>query len=344
MEDAEATFLLAQRRRRLTFGMGKLYAAVRAREDDERTALEFANSRLLPSLLSSWSEQAVRCEVLDDWASDARFYTLSTRSLAIWKTRTAERQHQRRRDAYAQVRARIKIRVVGSCFARLRDKCFKLQRLQNDAERIAQDRLFSIGTAAFDSWRANTDRIVEMDQSATALDHQKLLGSALSALSSRQAGIVAMDEQAVAFKHESDLALLAAALKRIQWQQFTAMRRAESADALWARNRDTHMRQMLRYWSGKVSVQRTQRALQERGLDPDEPESPSLRPASRAASRSAREPSSGSSAELDGSVPGYMRTPLEVETSGPIPSYTDSSTHYAVRIQPIQVNGDTGAH
>ncbi|WPH00026.1 Hypothetical protein R9X50_00284900 [Acrodontium crateriforme] len=312
VEDAEMAFYNSQRRRRLASAMGRLYAALRRRENDEKVAVEFANAKLLPTLLSTWSEQASHCITLNKWASDARFYTLCTSSIATWKVKTTEHQQQRRRDAYTHVRARVKIRLARTCFGRWRGRCEELNNRHAEAERRAQARVMRLGGAAWYTWRINYAKKVEMDESATMHDYQKLISSSFTALSARQSEIKILHEQAKAFKHESDLALLAAALKRIQWQQFTATRRVESADALWARNRDTHIRQMLRYWSSKVASHRAPRIH----LEQDEPESPSLRPASRAASRSAREPPSGSSEDSEGMVPAYLRTPSRSRRAG----------------------------
>ncbi|KAF2215994.1 hypothetical protein CERZMDRAFT_23246, partial [Cercospora zeae-maydis SCOH1-5] len=241
-----------QRWRLLRFGMTSLNKALRQREDGERTAVEFANSRALPNVLQTWKERTEHARMLAKWAADARFYVLTTRTLKLWRDRTEEHKHIRRRDAYAHIRSRIKLRLVSQCFDRLLQKSNEVQAMNGAAGQRARTRLYSIGTAAFDKIREKTAQFGELAIQAEAMDRQKLLGSALSALVNEYIDLQALDEQANQFRQETDLALLASALKRVQWATFTASRRAESADALWARNRDQHIRQMLRHWAAQA--------------------------------------------------------------------------------------------
>lgn len=301
---ASIEFETNQRWRLMRFGMTSLNRAMRQREDAERAAVEFANSRALPRALVVWKESSEHARMLAKWASDARFYVLATRTLKLWRERTSEHKHQRRRDAYAQVRSRVKLRIATQCFHRLRDRSVEVQAMRREADQRARARLHRIGIEAFDNMRVKAAQYGELTLQARAIDQQKLLGSALTALVNELIDLATLDQQALLFRQETDLALLAGALKRMQWGTFTAARRVESADALWARNRDQHIKQMLRHWASQASVRKIARLkLQEAG------ESPSLRPASRAAARSAERPSFPSSPPAAAATPGYMRTP-----------------------------------
>ncbi|KAK1083280.1 hypothetical protein LTR48_006390 [Friedmanniomyces endolithicus] len=292
--------------------MVKLHLAVRRREDAERAAVEFASARALPSALDALTTKFREVQQLGKWAEDARFYTLCTRALAVWKERTTQHQYYRKRDAYARVRARIKIRVVGTCLMRWKTKTAQVRQASEAAEQMARRRVVEIGSQAFDQWRDKTAQIRQMAEQAEMMDRQKLIVATFSALTTRFADLALLDERAKIFKRDSDLAVLAAALKRLQWAQFTAARRAESAEALWARNRDAHVRNIARHAAATTGSGEQ---------DDEEPESPSLRPASRAASRSrgpAREQGFPSSPPTVGAVatPAYLRTPLGSRRAG----------------------------
>lgn len=303
LEQAMTSFESSQRWRILRFGMVRLNIALRTREDAERAAIEFSNSRAMPNVLDVWKQRTEHARMLAKWAADARFYCLTTRTLALWRERTEEHKHRRRREAYTQIRTRVKLRMVRRCFNSLRVRTDQVRSMREDAERSAQARAFNIGTEAFDKLRQKAELCAELDAQATAMDHQKLLGSALSALVNEHVDIGALLQQAAHFRQETDLALLAGALKRMQWATFTAARRAESADALWARNRDQHVKNMIRHWALQASASRAAKN-QERAYD-----SPSLRPASRAAARSAEKQILPSSPPTAAATPGYMRTP-----------------------------------
>ncbi|CAK1357185.1 unnamed protein product [Cercospora beticola] len=305
-----------QRWRLLRFGMTSLNRALRQREDGERAAVEFANSRALPNVLETWKERTEHARMLAKWATDARFYVLTTRALKLWRDKTEEHKHIRRRDAYAQIRSRIKLRLVNQCFHRLRLKSNEIRTMNEAAGQRSRVRLYAIGTDAFDKIREKTAHYGELATAAEAMDRQKLLGSALSALVNEHIDLQALDEQTNLFRQETDLALLASALKRIQWATFTASRRGESADALWARNRDQHIKHMLRHWAAQAKARKTALNTQQEAGD-----SPSLRPASRVAARSAERPSFPSSPPT--ATPGYMRTPSRSRRTGrfkPLPT------------------------
>ncbi|KXT05164.1 hypothetical protein AC578_8341 [Pseudocercospora eumusae] len=320
LEQAATTFAANQRRRTLRSGMVRLNLALRQQEDAERAAVEFANSRTLPSVLDVWKQQTAHARMLAKWAVDARFYCLTTRTIRLWRERTEEHKHSRRRDAYAQVRAKIKLRLVRQCFAKLQDRCAEFRAMQGEAETRASARLFAIGTDAFDKIRGKTAQCQDLKIRAIAMDQEKLLASALSALVNQRADLSAMEQQALVFRQESDLSLLAGALKRVQWVTFTAARRGETADALWARNRDQHIKNMIRHWASRAARLKAAKADEVRR---NEVESPSLRPASRAAARSAERPAFNSSPPVASATPAYMRTPSRSRKTGrfkPLPT------------------------
>ena len=319
LEIAEAAFEQSRRRRALISSIGQMHLALRRREDAERTALEFANARVLPIVIRSLVDKIRELAQMERWVADARFYSLCTRTLAVWRERTSQQVRVKRKDAYARVRARVKIRVVGACFARWRESCAEIQHWNAEAERLAQDRVFTIGIQAFDRWRERSAQIFEMEEQARILDQQKLLLAALTVVKARAAESTALTRRAMEFHYEIDMALLSSALKKLQWQQFTAVRRSESADALWARNRDQHVRQMLRHWCAQAVARRYAKAS---AAADEEPESPSLRPASRAASRS-RSAQRLAASSPPAATPAYMRTPSRSRRAGrfrPLPT------------------------
>ncbi|KAF2163669.1 hypothetical protein M409DRAFT_25857 [Zasmidium cellare ATCC 36951] len=321
LEQASVDFAEGERWRRLKFGMLRLNKALRNQEDADRAAVEFSNSRALPDVMEVWKQQTAHARQLAKWAYDARFYVLCSRTLRAWQERTVQHKHQRRRQAYAQVRARVKIRLVRDCFTRWRTKSAEVSSMQVEAHARDQARLFQVGTHAFDKWREKTAQHAELELQARAADNRKLLTSATAALMIKYVDLTEMEQQSILSKQESDLALLGSALKRIQWAGFTARRRVESADALEARNRDQHVKQMLRHWSSQAIARR--KATKAKSSEQRDAESPSLRPASRAASRSRERSTFASSPPAHSTTPAYMRTPSRSRRAGrfrPLPT------------------------
>jgi protein SFI1 len=305
LEGRARIFQEDQRRRKLTSCMTRLNIAFRQREDAERAAVEFANSRALPDVFGEWKDKTQHARKLAKWAADARWYCLASQALKTWRARTTEHQHQRRRDAYKHVRARVKYRMASTCFNAWRTKSMDVHSMEQEAEHIALARLFATGTQAFDKWRLSTQEHRDHELQAASIDYQRLIGSAFSAMLVRHSEAVALEQSALSFRLESNLALQASALKRLQWASFTANQHSKSADALLARTRDQHVKNMLRHWFVKASAARAARN------ELSEPESPSIRPASRAAARSVSPKRLNSShvVSYTPGTPGYMRTP-----------------------------------
>ncbi|KAI6840605.1 Sfi1-domain-containing protein [Hortaea werneckii] len=311
---AERVFAEQQHRRHLAQAMGCLNREMRRLEDLDRMAVEFANARVLPRFLHGWAEKARHAMELQRWAGDARFYTLATRSLVVWRERTTQHVNARRRGAYTHVRGRMKVRIVRNCFGRWRDQAVVAKSMDGEAEYRLQEKNWRAAIEAFSRWQEKTTQVRESSERADALDRTRLVVSALAAIAAAHSQHQELERQADEFRHEQELVLMGAMMKKLQWTQFTAARRAESAEALLLRNRDQHIRQMLRHWALLTADRRTTRANAStpKGPEDDEPESPSLGPASRqrATSRSRERPGFLPLSPPDPTAtPGYLRTP-----------------------------------
>lgn len=315
-----AIFAENQRRRKLASSMVHLNLAFRRHEDAERKAIEFVNSRALPDVLSEWKRKSEHARKLAKMAGDARWYCLASSALKTWRARTTEHQHQRRRDAYVQIRARVKHKMASKCFTTWRTKGMEIQSMKEESQRRAKNRLFTTGIQAFDQWREAARAQREHEVQAANIDDQRLMLSAFSALMARHSEDATLEQRAIAFRVDSDLTLQASALKSLQWATFTASQQIKTADALLIRNQDKHVKNMLRHWFVQASTLRASKLDQTA-----EPESPSIRSASRAAARSAskeRFTPSHSTSYTPG-TPGYMRTPSRSRRAGrfrPIPT------------------------
>lgn len=312
LAQSNADFEASQRWRILKFGMLRFNIAMRNHEDAERAATEFSNSRTLPDVVDVWKARTAHARQLAKWAVDARFYCLTTRTLKVWREMTEEHKRERRKEAYIKVRASVKIRLAKGCLARLQSKASEVASMRNEAERLARNRVMKVGMDAFDTLRDKTAEYVDLDVRAQATDHQRLLASALAALANHQAELTEMEQDALRFRQETDIGILRLALRKIQWSSFQAVQRAGTAEALWARNRDLHIKHMLRHWASQTALRQAARNA------PPEPESPSLRPASRArsAERSAAAVRAFTSSPQNAATPAYMQTPSRSRRAG----------------------------
>lgn len=313
LEEQAAAFAVHQKRRRLASTMIRLNIALRHREDAERAALEFANSRALPDVLSEWKEKTKHARQLAVWAADARWYCLCSSTFKTWRTRTTEHQHQRRRDAYVQIRARVKRNMARKCFTTWRTQGMEIRSMRQEAERRAQVRLFAIGTQGFDQWRELTAEQQNRNLQAVDVDRKRLVASVLSAMSMRHAQVQDLDQHAVAYRLDTNRALQAWVWKRLEWAKFTASRNTQTAEALLSRNHDQHVKQMLRVWFAKAVAAREAKRT---SYEPfDEPESPSIR-ASQVKKMSISRFSASRPTSYTPKTPAYMQTPSRSRRPG----------------------------
>nr|OQO24691.1 hypothetical protein B0A51_08870 [Rachicladosporium sp. CCFEE 5018] len=353
-------FAQGQQRRRLAGAMFRLHVLSRQREDAERAAVEFANSRALPAVLETWHEKTTHVTKLNRWATDARFYCLCSAALKRWRDATVEHQHQRRRDAYAQVRSRYKHRLVGQCFASLQVKYAEVYSMSAAIQDRAHTTQSTTVAQLFATWRSRARTLQTQSLTASQLDTSRLLSSALSALTSQHAQTTSLDTEAETFARTTSLSLALSALKTLQWATFTASQQSHTALALRSRNRDQHIRHMLRHWVSQTAARRAAATAEPDAELEAEPESPSLRPASRAAARSLSRDRTRdrytSPTRLPqgyaGSTPGYLRTPSRsrravgrfrpIPTPGPYTPLAFTPAYLVTGIPGVQVDDGAG--
>lgn len=301
LNEASQAFAEGRERRVLLFGMRHFHARMWSNEEMDRRALESRNSHLLPTVLERWEAKTESRRQLQRWAADANFYRLTTHTLRIWRDKTTQHQKNRKRDAYATVRARFKIRVVRNAFTSWRARTAEVANLNGEAETRSFERLQRTAAESFYQWRTAARQRCEQEDQAITLDVERLLQSALAAFLTRSQQLLELNGTAVAFRAGSDQALTLGCLKRMQWRLFTVQRLSESSTALAERNKDQHLRLMLRSWARQSAFRRAA----------EDPPSPSLRAASRSATRSApsQQHYSRQSPPRPQTTPAYLRTP-----------------------------------
>nr|POE81229.1 hypothetical protein CFP56_77451 [Quercus suber] len=259
--------------------------------------------------------------MLQKWASDARFYALTAHAINLWHERTKRHKIERRRQAYIQIRAAIKVRLVRSCLNCMRERWSRLDALTKRARSRAERGHVAGGAAEIKAWRRITDHISDMNYTAASMDYQRLLGSSFAALFAQLENLAVLQSLVEEARGKADLNLLGRTLKRMQWVSFSAAqyaaRRRESAEALVARTRAAHMKRIIRIWQAQsaASIARKTQQIKARGRQA-EPESPSLRPANRAASRSTQPSEVRPPTAEDVHMPTYLRTPSRSRNIG----------------------------
>ncbi|KAH0250484.1 Sfi1-domain-containing protein, partial [Aureobasidium melanogenum] len=280
LEEAAMIFKEHKRRRMLASVMLKFHGISRAEEVMERQALEFRNTHVMNAVLPVWIQRAKHLMKLDRWSNDAKYYCLANGAIRKWKDATSQAQRNKRRDAYVQIRSRVKSRMVRDCFAAWRERATVATQLDATAVEHANNRHINAGTAIFNLWRDKTRQNNQLSIQAEEFSARLLFLRTIAILVSKGQEVLLHHTQALTLRSQTIDLLATGTLKRLKWALFCHRRNLDSAAALEQRNSQQHRRNMLRYWAEQASRRRAAKTLP-LPLDSrqdDVPESPTKAP------------------------------------------------------------------
>ena len=133
---------------------------------DERLAFEFHAPRVAQEVLQLWTAKSAHLQKLQVWVKDAEFFFLATKLIKKrWHGVMIEAKRQKRRNAYAQLRRTIKMRLATRVLHRWRHMTAHTRQLMEEACLRDQGRLLRLGSGMFDEWRIQAGlRVAQGDQ------------------------------------------------------------------------------------------------------------------------------------------------------------------------------------
>ncbi|PSK41768.1 hypothetical protein B9Z65_9154 [Elsinoe australis] len=281
LQEATQLFHHNKNTRLLQQTMVKMHSQVKQHEHDDLAVLEFRNARLLPRILDRWKEQSTHARQLSRWASQARFYCLTSATIKKWKTAIIEAQRTRRREAYATIRRRQKMALAQRCLRSLHDRAFQMQTQQVQAQRVQVSKSRSAALVYLERWHTKTIQWQAEEHQAGNMISQYRRQDALSALILKLSELTDAQNQARAFEREVRERLASRTMRKLGDTLFLLRRQDDTAVAWKERKFTQHRREMIRYWSMKSQERR---AIQIIG----DPESPTKTPTLRAFTMSQR--------------------------------------------------------
>ncbi|KAI4730374.1 Sfi1-domain-containing protein [Aureobasidium sp. EXF-10728] len=261
LEEAAMIFNEHKRRRTLASVMLRFHGISRAEEMMERQAVEFRNTRVMNAVLPTWTHRTKHLMKLDRWSNDARFYCLASGTLKKWKDATLQAQRNKRRDAYVQIRGRVKLRMVRDCFAAWRERATVVTQLNATAVEHTNNRHINAGTSIFNMWRGKAQQNNQLSSQAEEFSARLLFLRTIAILISKGQEVLLHHTQAVTLRSQSVDLLATGTLKKLKWALFCQRRNLDSAAALEQRNSQQHRRNMLRYWAEQASRRKAARTL-----------------------------------------------------------------------------------
>ncbi|KAF3038302.1 hypothetical protein E8E12_004935 [Didymella heteroderae] len=253
LEAAERRFANFKRTQLLRTCLKKMEmdAAEKMREECAVTA--DYDLKLKQRIFEKLRERLEHFQQLKQWSADARFYVLGTRTLKKWNNATQQTRRNRRRDTYAQVRRTVKTNLVRKVFDSWRTRANTIAEQNKQATFMLEDRtLHTAGTLLHD-WHERTLTIQQLDTQASNVYTFKLGTKHLHTWTQRLEVLRSMDSQAAALRQESTEIAAAGALKKLGWRLWNVQRQEKTAQALFERNFEKHVRAMIRFWHDQTA-------------------------------------------------------------------------------------------
>ncbi|KAL5045307.1 hypothetical protein BDW71DRAFT_184054 [Aspergillus fruticulosus] len=217
-------------------------------------AYEFYAPRLVQESLVAWRSKLENVAKLEEWARDARFYFVSTRTFKRWHAAKVDSSKRRRQQAYAMIRRRIKVNLASKVFTTWQSKTRETLDIEQQALQLDRGKNLDIMFELVDRWHEKTTKRLQDCEDADVfyfkqIAYDKLIRWAEGVVASRQ-----LEEQAVNAHRQHVLSQANAQLRKLSLRVFQIHSSAETADAMRERNLRKHSRGMFRRWLDKTRI------------------------------------------------------------------------------------------
>lgn len=263
LERAERMFTASQETRVKRIAFSRLRSTLEAHKQREAQALAIYEPRLLDRTCQKMVSSHQHVQQLEQWGSDAQFFTITTHALKKWKESTRNAQRNRRREAYTTIRRRTKMSIARRAFEKWRGKASATDFMDRQAKELHENSILRSATRVFDQLHDRTTSIMEKAQTAEDFRKQKLLARTLALWVARAARFSTDEQRAAAFLEVHVAAEASVCFKKLNWRLFQVRRQSENGVALAERNFEKHIKNMMRHW-----FERTHQSRRDRGIEP----------------------------------------------------------------------------
>ncbi|KAL0254472.1 hypothetical protein SLS55_009947 [Diplodia seriata] len=253
---AERTCIILQDTRLKRKALGHLRYVLEGRKQREAEALALYEPFLLKKTWPKLLERHQHLQQLEQWGSDAQFYTVTTHALRRWKDSTHQAQKIRRREAYATIRRRTKLSMARRAFEKWRGKALAIEFMERQAQELQENAILGTAMRQLDHWHDKMLSVTQMAATADGFRGRELATRALGVWGSKLQDISRDEEKASTFMRVHVEVEASACLKKLNWRLFQIQQQKQSGVALEGRNFEKHVREMLRHWSEHMQRRR----------------------------------------------------------------------------------------
>jgi protein SFI1 len=215
------------------------------------TALDFYNPKLKQDTMEAVRLKLKATEKLEIRAKDARFYYLMTRSIAIWRSASADRKKVRERAAHARMRRKCKMSLARNMLYAWSLKRRVGLEAYKKGEEVYQQKIKALQQVLFRDWQTTASRRRQEALEMSTRYDDRLLDQSLGLLIDASRHLYSMQSRAEQFYHLKISEICSAQVRRFSMRAFEIRRREQDADAMHDRHWNKHVRNMIRHWASK---------------------------------------------------------------------------------------------
>jgi protein SFI1 len=260
LDDAARAFATIQRQKQLRLCLSQWRAASQTCSLQDVQAIAFRSNSLLSPALTRFQARMADVKMMDNKADAARFFFLTTSALKSWKAATQQNQKLRRRDAYIQVRRKVKTNLAREMLRRMQDRLAQNRAMERAAEEQLEDHAMRVVISSVNAWRYKTQRAVQFNQQAEATYQRRILQSSFIKLRVRHEELQRLDQEAQSLLAGSQAVEAINCLRSLDRRLFQIRGQEQWAQALRDKHGEKHVKNMLRYWAERAAASRRRRA------------------------------------------------------------------------------------
>ncbi|MCJ1422643.1 hypothetical protein MMC29_000523 [Sticta canariensis] len=226
------------------------------RREDQRTALEFYFPRIAQEALGVWNTRSTQVRKLKGWAKNARFFFLASKFLKRWRAAVVESKRKKRRNAYAQMRRKLKIDLATEVISRWRRLAVHMIEVNKNAQFSNQNRLLQFGSDLFDVWKDRWESAVDRNRRADEHYRRIVLRRYFYTWEEQLGTHQEHEEQA---QHYAQLRMESIAfglLHKLRLQMIELQGRSKNAESLRELYDRRHTHNLIRRWHTKTASKR----------------------------------------------------------------------------------------
>ena len=142
---------------------------------NDQIAVDFHNPRVTYEALTSLSARAQDIKILNEKANHSADYFMLKHTMKKWHSAFIASKRRKRRDAYIQIRRKLKMRLASDMLQRWQSATIMARRMKSEALQFDHDRVLQLVANSLIWWKVAYDRAVDQHLQATSHFEEHLL-------------------------------------------------------------------------------------------------------------------------------------------------------------------------